>query len=158
MPPLAKLFMSVMNDRLENISNDTHLRAETQAGFRARHTVEDLVLVVQSVVQHAVRTGSSLGLVFVDIRKAYDSVQRLQLWEILAQELGVDNNLVEKIKNMYFDTLGTVVGENGEPNASFSSNIGLKQGDGAAPLLFSLLFDRVVDFIKTHECMASKTR
>ena len=74
MPPLAKLFMAVMNHRLDKISNDTDLRAETQAGFRAKHSVEDLVLVVQSVVQHAVRTGSSLGLVFVDIRKAYDSV------------------------------------------------------------------------------------
>lgn len=153
MPPLAKLFMSVMNYRLEEISNATDLRAETQAGFRANHAVEDLVLVVQSVVQHAVRTGSSVGLVFVDIKKAYDSVQRLQLWEILAQELGVEGFLVEKIKNMYFETVGTVVGENGEPNASFSSNIGLKQGDGAAPLLFSLLFDRVADFIKSHECM-----
>ena len=126
MPPLAKLFMAVMNHRLDKISNDTDLRAETQAGFRAKHSVEDLVLVVQSVVQHAVRTGSSLGLVFVDIRKAYDSVQRVQLWEILAQELGVDTFLVEKIKNMYFETVGTVVGENGAENASFSSNIGLK--------------------------------
>ena len=158
MPPLAKLFMSVMNDRLERISNDANLRAETQAGFRAHHSLEDLVLVVQSVVQHAVRTGSSLGLVFVDIRKAYDSVQRVQLWEILTQELGIDPFLIEKIKNMYFETLGTVVGKNGEPNASFSSNIGLKQGDGAAPLLFSLLFDRVCEFIKNHECMQSKTR
>ena len=59
---------------------------------------------------------------------------------------------------MYYETIGTLVGQNGDANASFSSNIGLKQGDGAAPLLFSLLFDRVVEFIKKHECMQSKTR
>ena len=90
MPPLAKLFMSVMNDRLEKISNASKLRAETQAGFREHHSLEDLVLVLQSVVQHSVRTGSSLALVFVDIRKAYDSVQRIHLWDILTQELGIE--------------------------------------------------------------------
>ena len=94
MPPMAKLFMSVLNTRLEKISNDAELRAETQAGFRAKHSTEDLVLVLQSVVQHSVRTGSSLALCFVDIKKAYDSVQRLQLWGILSSELGIDPNIV----------------------------------------------------------------
>ena len=77
MPPLAKLFMAVMNNRLENISTEQKLRTETQAGFRKNHSIEDLVLALQTVVQHSVRTGLSLGLVFVDILKAYDSVQRL---------------------------------------------------------------------------------
>ena len=77
MPPLAKLYMAVMNNRLESTSNELQLRTETQAGFRKNHSLEDLVLALQTVVQHSVRTGSSLGLVFVDIRKAYDSVQRL---------------------------------------------------------------------------------
>jgi len=49
---------------------------------------------------------------------------------------------------MYFDTVGIVASSSGTSTATFKANIGLKQGDVAAPLLFSLLFDRVVQFMQ----------
>jgi hypothetical protein len=44
--PLAKLAMGVINQRLTAVAEDQQLRAPTQAGFRAGHTVEDLALVL----------------------------------------------------------------------------------------------------------------
>jgi hypothetical protein len=44
--PLAKLAMGVINKRLTAVAEDQQLRAPTQAGFRAGHTVEDLALVL----------------------------------------------------------------------------------------------------------------
>ena len=80
MHPVAKLYMSLINRRLELISDEKGLRAPTQAGFCSEHCLEDLALIVQTVVQHARVTGNSLGLCFVDLEKAYDSINRDKLW------------------------------------------------------------------------------
>ncbi len=49
--PLAKLAMAIVNQRLQTLADDGQLRAPTQAGFRAGHTVEDLALVLQVCIQ-----------------------------------------------------------------------------------------------------------
>ena len=46
---------------------------------------------------------------FVDLTKAYDKVDRLMLWDTLASKLGVPEQLVQIIRNMYVDSNGVVV-------------------------------------------------
>ena len=46
MGPLFKLFMALLDSRLSKISKSMALRAPTQAGFRPKHSLEDLVLIV----------------------------------------------------------------------------------------------------------------
>lgn len=40
-------------------------------------------------------------MVFIDLKKAYDSVPRGKLWDALVGELGVPDELVQIIRNMY---------------------------------------------------------
>ena len=54
MGPFMKLFMALIDKRLSDLSESMALRAPMQAGFRPKHSLEDLVLVLQTVVQHAV--------------------------------------------------------------------------------------------------------
>lgn len=54
------------------------------------------------------RAKQPLGLVFVDLKKAYDKVSRGKLWEALVGELGVPEYLVTIIRNMYLDSMGIV--------------------------------------------------
>ena len=54
MGPIVKLFMALIDRRLQLLSEPMALRAPTQTGFRQHHSLEDLVLIVQTVVQHAV--------------------------------------------------------------------------------------------------------
>lgn len=82
--PFCKLLMSLLNRRLELFAaaNDENnaalpLRAETQCGFRQHHCIDDLVMILQSVIQHSVKSSLSLKLCFIDIKKAYDSVNRM---------------------------------------------------------------------------------
>ena len=56
MGPLIKLYMALIDARFSLISKSMALRAPTQAGFRPKHSLEDLVLILQTVVQHAVVT------------------------------------------------------------------------------------------------------
>jgi hypothetical protein len=72
---------------------------------------------------------------FIDFKKAYDSVRREVLYHILI-EFGVTMKLVRLIKMCLSETYGRVrVGEN--LSETFPIKNGLKQGDALSPLLFN---------------------
>jgi len=74
---------------------------------------------------------------FIDFKKAYDSVRREVLYNILI-EFGVPKKLVRLIKMCLNETYSRVwVGKN--LSDMFAIRNGLKQGDAVSPLLFSLL-------------------
>jgi hypothetical protein len=49
---------------------------------------------VQQLVQYSVNAKSPLGLVFVDLNKAYDRVNRRALWEDMAVKLNIPKSLI----------------------------------------------------------------
>ena len=53
MGPLAKLFSTCMNMRLEAEAYSKAWRAPTQAGFRKHHRLEDLVIMVDYAIARA---------------------------------------------------------------------------------------------------------
>ena len=79
-PPFAKLFMAVVNKRLTAEANAHKLHAPTQAGFRAHHSTIEQALILQTLVQHSLHTKNPLCLAFIDLKRAYDSVNREKLW------------------------------------------------------------------------------
>ena len=95
-----------------------------------------------------------LALCFVDLKKAYDSVNRQKLWDALIHDLGIPTDLVLLIKNLYVNSRGVIKPKNfSDDFLTFLTSIGVKQGDGASPKLFSLFFDRVYRYIddKMHK-------
>ena len=46
MGPFMKLFMALIDKRLSDLSESMGLRAPMQAGFRPKHSLEDLVLIL----------------------------------------------------------------------------------------------------------------
>jgi hypothetical protein len=82
-PPFTKLFMSVMNQRITNHAEQHNLHAPTQAGFRRNHTTLEQALILQTLLQYSNRAKKPLGIVYVDLQKAYDTVSRTKLWDAL---------------------------------------------------------------------------
>ncbi len=95
--PFAKLAMCAINLRIQAIADEQQLRAPTQTGFRPGYTVEDLALVLQVCIQQANVTRTLLALLFVDLQKAYDSVDRHHLWTVLMDDLGIPEGLIAAI-------------------------------------------------------------
>lgn len=48
--PMGKLAAAIINSRLIEVTEQKNLRAKTQAGFRRGYQLEDLVLVVQTLI------------------------------------------------------------------------------------------------------------
>ena len=52
-------------------------------------------------MQQANASSSGLAIAFVDLEKAYDSIDRAKLWQTLMEECGVPESYINTIKNMY---------------------------------------------------------
>jgi hypothetical protein len=91
---------------------------------------------------------------FIDFKKAYDSLKREVLYNIVI-EFGVPMKLVRLIKMCLNETYGKVrIGKH--LSESFPIQNGLKQGDALSPLLFN--FGLEYAFRKVQENQVSKSK
>ena len=86
--------MSILNQRLTKEADERNILAPTQAGFRKHYTTIEQALTVQQLVQYSVCAKQPLGLLFIDLEKAYDRVDRKTLWEDMAHKLNIPESLV----------------------------------------------------------------
>ena len=80
-----------------------------------------------------------LSLCFIDLQKAYDSVDRTLLWQVLAR-FGVPPQLIRVIRHFHDGMRACVRNDDGVCSEWFEVAQGLRQGCVLAPLLFNILF------------------
>jgi hypothetical protein len=113
---------------------------EEQAGSTPGKGCADATFTLKTALQTLREHGQESWVLFVDLVKAYDTVNREMLWKIL-KILGVPDNLIEVLKKLYTDvTINLRVGEKLE---QFLSTSGVKQGDNLAPVLFIFVIHAV---------------
>jgi hypothetical protein len=79
---------------------------------------------------------------FIDFKKAYDSIHRESLWNIL-REFGIPGKLIGLIKMCIEDSRGIVISD-GLRSEPFEITTGLRQGDALSPLLFNLALEKCI--------------
>ena len=82
-------------------------------------------------------------LYFIDLTKAYDSVDRTLLWDVLAR-FGVPPRILVVIRQFHDGMQVCVRLDGGECSDKFDVGQGLRQGCVLAPLLFSTFFTAVL--------------
>lgn len=135
----AKVYASVLERRLSLWSEQHHLRAEGQFGFRSGRNCAQANFVLRALVDQSRYNHQKLFACFVDFKKAYDSVPRHLLWAKL-QQRGVSGWVLEAVKALYGDVPMLVKSAAGF-SGCFQSTIGVKQGCPLSPLLFGLYVD-----------------
>ena len=87
--------------------------------------------------------------VFIDFKKAYDSVRREVLYNILI-ESGIPKKLIRLIKMCLTKTYNRVrVGKN--LSDMFPIRNGLKQGDALSPLLFNFALEYAIRRVQVNQ-------
>jgi len=90
----------------------------------------------------AVRDHRPLYAAYVDLSRAFDSVNRDALWQILELR-GVSPTILARIKSLYVNCTASVQ-VNGATSVPFPVDTGVRQGCPMSPLLFNCFIDTVV--------------
>jgi len=137
---LSKLLSSMMANRF-NV-HITKVGLQEQAGFMSNRGCVDATAALKITLQNITATGQEAYVLFVDIVKAFDSVNREMLWAILAK-YGIPPATVATIKKMYTNIIVSV--RVGKEKEEFTSRSGVKQGDNLAPILFLFVIQAAVE-------------
>ena len=131
----GKVLARVILSRLNSCVVD-EVCPESQCGFRKCRGTIDMLFVARQLQEKAREQQRDLCMAFIDLSKAFDTVDRQLLWQVLAK-FGCPSKFVNMIRAFHSGMLATVfvAGEESEP---FDVGVGVKQGCAMAPVLFNI--------------------
>jgi sorting nexin-29 len=110
-----------------------------QCGFRRNRSTTDQIFCFLQVLEKNWEYNETVHQLFIDFKKAYDSVRREVLYNILI-ELGICMIIVRIIK-ICLNEIYSKVHICKHLSDSFPIQNGLKQGDALSPLLFNFALE-----------------
>jgi hypothetical protein len=137
----GKILARILLNRLIN-SVSEHNLPEAQCGFRPGRSTTDMVFAVHQVQEKCIEQQMDLYAVFIDLTKAFDTVNISALWTIL-MKLGCPRKFTTLIRLFHDDMTGQVL-PNGDFTNPFNISNGVKQGCVLAPVMFNLFFTQVL--------------
>ncbi len=153
-PVLAKLFAMILDQRLATWTEKNKLRAKGQAGFRKDFRTTDNLFVLKTLLdQRKARRAAKMYCCFVDFKKAFDTVPRALLWQVL-RELGVEGRIMHCLQSMYAADRACVKAPGSGVTSTFTCHMGVKQGCPLSPNLFGIYIDGLEERLAAVQCDA----
>jgi len=109
---------------------------ESQCGFRRQRSTIDMIFVARLLQEKCREQYQNLFLAFIDLTKAFDTVNRTLLWGILSK-FGCPPQFLAVLREFH-DGMTAKVVVDGHESDPFMVNVGVKQGCVLAPVIFNL--------------------
>ena len=136
----GKVFAHVLLNRLQPLLIG-HRRPQ-QSGFTPSRSTMDAVLTLRILAAIHKEFQQPLNVAYVDVKAAFDSVDREALWKIM-RSLGIPRKLLSFVIDLHQGTTACVRTAAGV-SASFQTSSGVRQGCVLAPSLFCAGIDWVM--------------
>lgn len=143
MSQTMKLYERVLECRLRKLATDI---GDQQFGFMPGRSTTDAIFAVRRVCEKYLEQGQQLHCVFIDLKKAFDSVPREVLWDSLRRKT-VPEPYIRAIQDMYQGSESVVRTAVGETDP-FPITLGLHQGSALSPFLFNLVIDEATKGVR----------
>ena len=154
----AKIYNALLRNRIEP-KIDIILR-KNQNGFRRNRSTTSQILTIRRILEGVRAKNLQATLIFVDFTKAFDSIHRGKMEQILLP-YGIPKETVAAITILYRNTKVKVRSPDGDTEY-FDIVAGVLQGDTLAPYLFIICLDYVlrtsIDKIKENGFELTKKR
>ena len=108
----------------------------------------DHIFTLYSTTQARLSENRDTFVCYVDLKKAFDNVNRVDLWYKLEQLFGLDGKFLKVLKGMYAEVLSCVQ-VNDNITDWFSVEKGVKQGCILSPMLFSMFINDLAHYINS---------
>ncbi|KAH9246312.1 hypothetical protein BASA81_016144 [Batrachochytrium salamandrivorans] len=138
-----KLVCKVLQMRIERFVETNNLLSYEQAGFRKREECVGQVVSLVDIIQRRQNAGLNTHVLFIDIRKAFDTVPvGALLWKL--QNMGFPRRTLAFLKALYTSSsararAGSLLSD------SFPVQRGVRQGCPLSGLLFNLFINDILD-------------
>ncbi|BHF73887.1 hypothetical protein SprV_0401697100 [Sparganum proliferum] len=134
---IARIPLNRLNNHLKQ-----GLLPESQCGFRRDRGTTDMIFAARQLQKKCQEMLTHLYSTFVDLTKAFDTVNREGLWKIM-QKFGRPERFIQMAHQLH-DGMMARVTDNGAVSEAFAVTNGVKQGCVLAPTLFSLMFSAML--------------
>jgi len=140
LPTTYKILSNILLSRLTPYAEE--ITGDHQCGFRCNRSTSDHIFCICQILEKKWEYNEAVHQLFIDFKKAYDSVRREALYNILI-EFGIPMNLVGIIKMCLTETysrfrMGKYLSDR------FPIRNGLKQGDALLPLLINIALEYTI--------------
>ena len=135
----GKILLKIIARRLSEYCERVGILPEEQSGFRPKRCTTDMMFVIRRLQELAREKRTPRYVCFINLTKAYDSVDRTLLWKILAC-FGKPQHMISIIHQFHDGMLACVR----LCSKWFAVEQGLRQRCVLAPLLFNIFFAAVV--------------
>ncbi|KAH9267118.1 hypothetical protein BASA83_010146 [Batrachochytrium salamandrivorans] len=138
-----KLVCKVLQMRIERFVETNNLLSYEQAGFRKREECVGQVVSLVDIIQRRQNAGLNTHVLFIDIRKAFDTVPvGALLWKL--QNMGFPRRTLSFLKALYTSSsararAGSLLSD------PFPVQRGVRQGCPLSGLLFNLFINDILD-------------
>ena len=140
MPIASKIYNKLILNRIVPFLDP--LLRKNQNGFRKGRGTLSQILSIRRILEEMRKLDKEVILCFVDFKKAFDSINREKMFEIL-KLYGIPDKIILAIRALYTSTKAKVVSPDGDTEM-FDIHAGVLQGDTLAPFLFILVLDYVL--------------
>ncbi|BHF79472.1 hypothetical protein SprV_0702259200 [Sparganum proliferum] len=137
----GKIFARILLNRLNN-HLEQGLLPESQCGLRRHRGTTDMIFAARQLQEKCQEMRTHLYSTFVDLTKAFDTVNRKGLWKIM-QKFGCPERFTQMVRQLHDGMMARVM-DNGAVSEAFAVTNGVKQGCVLAPTLFSLMFSAML--------------
>ena len=139
-----KLYESIICKRLGPLD-----MGESQAGFRSGRSVTDHLFCLNQLIQGRIRHGLPYIVVFLDIAKAYDTLDLEVVWTTLLEEKVIEPQYLRALRGLYAQSR-CFLEVNGS-RESYTRNLGIPQGAILAPKIFALTMSIIAKRVRGDE-------
>ena len=122
--------------------------SETQAGFRRGRGTTDQIFTLHQILTNSYEFKIPTHTCFIDLKKAYDTVNRPALWKVL-QTTNLSGKVRRLLTALHTDTQATVRAY-GQKSDTFQVTNGVRQGCVLAPALFNIFLNHIINTALAH--------
>nr|VZH91182.1 unnamed protein product [Spirometra erinaceieuropaei] len=137
----GKIFVRILLNRINN-HTEQGLLSKSQCGFRRHRGTTDMIFAARQLQEKCQEMRTHLYSTFVDLTKAFDTVNREGLRKI-TQKFGLPERFTQVVRQLH-DGMMARVTYNGAVSEAFTVTNGVKHGCVLAPTLFSLMFSAML--------------
>jgi len=137
----GKVFAHVLLSRIQPLLEPA--RRPQQSGFTAGRSTVDAILALRLLSELHREFDRPLNVAYLDIKAAFDSVDRIALWKALRSK-GIPDILVQLIEALHQST-GARVRIGSRLSSRFQTTSGVRQGCILAPMLFCVAIDWILE-------------